>query len=1612
MIPKPFKECKYYGFDDHHSDHCEFYPGCEGEAINTACYTQNKSIIVKRHGKTSYDVFRGRSPNISYFHVYGCHVHIRITWTISESLMKKLMMDSFLATLQWLKLSGCSTSEDKKWKKQYMLHSVKMMKPFLNPAHKHIKLVNIIGEPLAGITTKSRIRDSDAASASECLYVNFLSEMEPKKLIEALQEEGWIIDMQEELNQFERNKKKARLVAHGYNQQEGIDYEETFEHVARLEAIRIFLAYAAYMGFMVYQMDVKSAFLNGKISEEVYEANPKESHLVVVKRIFKYLKGTSNIGIWYPKGSDFDLKAYSDSDYAGCNLDRNSTSGGCQILGGKLVCWSAKKQSSVTMSSAKAEYVAAAGCCAQVLWIKSQLADYDVLYDNVPIFCDNTSVISISNNRVLHSRIKHINIRHHFIRDHILKGDIELYFVPTNLQLADTFTKPLAEPSFTRLVADISFISNYCINKALTLQPSAMYVEYLKEFWYTVEVEEETKTITSLLSWWDKPLSFTQDEFISAIGLPIYKDVVPLPPKETVRAGLATLRASVQPVTQPKAPIDIKTKKKRIQPSSKPKSPSKVRVILLKKQVAETQHAEVTVATADATKSLVASELVEEQVLDKNIVKEEDIGVYSIEEPTFEQLMDEVNTVSGSLLIHQGSQWSTSNDNVIDINPKHNEARDTSDSDLHSMPSDDLASLTGFETPDSDDETSISVTKEHSADNLNATLDGDVALLYAFVGVSALSEPLGHLQRELAAISSKVDQLESQVTKRISDESKSFVPSLVTNTLKEQLPGLLLDSLKDTLPQLIKDSIRSSVSKSIANELPQVKAHVQQNLQDQLPNILLKLMYKEFNAFNKMESQRFVLLQKNMRKFLHNKMRKSIRLRVRTGAAEVFKKANAKGEKWEKNNLETPKDIEAQRTDAQAQKWTEHEAKKVKMMEEYNHLISFRADQLPITKISYVVNPNKEATMKITRAEDKKRKRTEFFKELFVTENITVDEIHRNLIPPPRVVLIEGLVINEPESGIFFINRNTYIAFQREMYSKAMKGLPVCKASESNIRRIRVKDIVKEVKDYLKTYSSSGMDISLVASIKHTKHQEQEQEQEQEPSLKMEQSISSLAFKGSIIEAITEAKRQKKLFVVYISGDNEDSVSMDKSTWSESSVAESVSKYCILLHLLEGSTDAAQFSALYPQKPAPCITAIGYNGVQLWQKEGFVSAEVLASTLEKEWLSLHVQETTATFLTAALASRQSERIPSEAQAPPAASREIGSTSLASSTNTNASASVDKKDVDHAKEKAENQAPLAKAINSKHAEKVEENKVKQPVTTTSEQVKQVIPNASETRADQKPRLNVNQQVGDSVEAPRVAKDEAKLQKAEISQTDTENVENSDLASNKSTDIYLNIRLPGGVSLQEKFEPTTTLRLVKDYVDKNQESSIGSYDLAVPYPRKVFSDQDLSKTLAELSLLDRQALIVVPRLQASGFLRGRSSTPNSSVSTSATGSSDGESYFSLVRRYLSYVNPLAYLGGGAAAAANSSTPGQETRRNMPESGTPQGNFTGSRRSYLVTSNQSSSTPSTAENNKPSSSQFGSGSNIHTLKHDEDDNRFSGQNAFWNGNSTEYGGDGDNK
>jgi hypothetical protein len=163
----------------------------------------------------------------------------------------------------------------------------------------------------------------------------------------------------------------------------------------------------------------------------MYQANPKESHLVALKRILRYVKGTLNLGLWYDRQTELNLIGFIDANFIGDGLDKKSTSGTCQFLRGSLVSWSSRKQTSVALSTAEAEYIAAGSCCTQILWMIQTLQDYNLCFRKISIMCDNTSAIMISKNPVLHVRTKHIEIRHHFIRDHVEKGDIELIHVDT-----------------------------------------------------------------------------------------------------------------------------------------------------------------------------------------------------------------------------------------------------------------------------------------------------------------------------------------------------------------------------------------------------------------------------------------------------------------------------------------------------------------------------------------------------------------------------------------------------------------------------------------------------------------------------------------------------------------------------------------------------------------------------------------------------------------------------------------------------------------------------------------------------------------------------------------------------------------------------------------------------------------------------------------------------------------------------------------------------------------------------------------------------------------------------------------------------------------------------
>nr|GEX88331.1 retrovirus-related Pol polyprotein from transposon TNT 1-94 [Tanacetum cinerariifolium] len=275
--------------------------------------------------------------------------------------------------------------------------------------------------PLHKIIPKSSVR-TRGQLANSCLFSCLLSSIEPANVAEALRDTDW--NKKYESSLVIRN--KARLVAVGYSQQEGIDYDETFAPVARIEAIRLFLAYATHKDFMVFQMDVKTAFFNGILKEEVYVGQPP----------------------------GFVSKQYPDHVYA---LDNALY--GLKQAPRVTVCWSSKKQNYVSISIAESEYVAVSSCCAQVLWMRTQLIDYGFFYNKVPIYCDSKSAIAISCNLIQHTRTKHIDVRYHFIKDHVEKGTIELYFVGTEYQLVDLFMKSLPEARFKFLVKKLGMMS-------------------------------------------------------------------------------------------------------------------------------------------------------------------------------------------------------------------------------------------------------------------------------------------------------------------------------------------------------------------------------------------------------------------------------------------------------------------------------------------------------------------------------------------------------------------------------------------------------------------------------------------------------------------------------------------------------------------------------------------------------------------------------------------------------------------------------------------------------------------------------------------------------------------------------------------------------------------------------------------------------------------------------------------------------------------------------------------------------------------------------------------------------------------------------------------------
>eukprot|EP00253_Pinus_taeda_P035620 PITA_35620 len=207
--------------------------------------------------------------------------------------------------------------------------------------------------------------------------------------------------------------------------------------------------YRSMIGSMLYLKGTRPDIMHAVGIVGRFQANPKETYLQAVKRIFKYLQGTQNYGLWYPRDTDLTLHEYTDADWARSVDDRKSTSGGAFFMGSRLVSWFSKKQSSIALSTAEAEYVAAASCCTQLLWMIQTLQDLQITCTPpISIFCDNKSATNISKNPVMHSKTKNMPIKYHFLRKQVLEQKIKLEYVPSKEQVVDILTKPLPRETF------------------------------------------------------------------------------------------------------------------------------------------------------------------------------------------------------------------------------------------------------------------------------------------------------------------------------------------------------------------------------------------------------------------------------------------------------------------------------------------------------------------------------------------------------------------------------------------------------------------------------------------------------------------------------------------------------------------------------------------------------------------------------------------------------------------------------------------------------------------------------------------------------------------------------------------------------------------------------------------------------------------------------------------------------------------------------------------------------------------------------------------------------------------------------------------------------------
>ncbi|GJV14420.1 retrovirus-related pol polyprotein from transposon TNT 1-94 [Tanacetum coccineum] len=557
------------------------------EAINTTCYTQNRSLVHLRYNKTPYELMHDKKRDSSFFHVFGslCYptndsedlgklnanadigifvgyapakkyfriynrrtrkfietIHVtfdELTAMASEQfglgpgLQVMTPATSSLGLVQnIIPQQPCNAPKRDNWDSLFQ----PLFDEYFNPPTIVVSPVPVADAPGAVDIADSPMPTSigeDAPSSKSPKTPLFHDDPLHESLYEDSTSQGSSSNVRPSHTPFELIGRwtkdhpianviddPSRLVPTRkvFRKEDGINFEESFALVARIEAIRIFVANAANKNITIFQMDVKMAFLNDKLKEEVYvsqlEGFVDQDNPLHVYKLKKALYGLKQAPrAWYDMLSSFLISQHFskdtpmveknklDEDLQGTPVDAtlyrgvigslmyltysrpdltyavglcawyqakptekhlNAVKRIFRCLKGTInmgLCWSSKKQKSTAISSTEAGYIALSGCCAQILWMRSQLTDYGFQFNKIHLYCDNKSVIALCCNNFQHSRAKHIDVRYHFIKEQVENGIVELYFVQTEYQLADIFTKPLSRERFNFLIEKLGMRS-------------------------------------------------------------------------------------------------------------------------------------------------------------------------------------------------------------------------------------------------------------------------------------------------------------------------------------------------------------------------------------------------------------------------------------------------------------------------------------------------------------------------------------------------------------------------------------------------------------------------------------------------------------------------------------------------------------------------------------------------------------------------------------------------------------------------------------------------------------------------------------------------------------------------------------------------------------------------------------------------------------------------------------------------------------------------------------------------------------------------------------------------------------------------------------------------